>query len=1119
MKFGSLQVRTPDGVAHDFEIDLPSLVVGRADGNGIVIDDLSISRRHARIVIESGRLMVEDLGSAAGTFVGGHRIDPGTSNLVENDQDIRFGDVRASYVPAAVATATEADAGITALADGNFDAVEEAPSRAISITLTSPPTPVEPGGAVFATAVIHNRGRVVDLVTMGVTGIPTGWVTFSQATLALVPGTRETVTLVIQPPLASESLAGEYDFGVVVNSGENQREGIAFGKLVVTAFEAAELALTPVRSKRNFLVIAKNNGNALATYALSGIDDEGQYLFDFEVPSVELQPGQEQRVPLRVRRKRRQFFGRMTYAPMRIVATPTAGAETVVETTGQILVKPPLERWKTPAILALLIGLLALAFWLSWIYRDEIPTWIPWSTKGDAVATANPDEAAYAGVHMCDKSPEEREKALAKVAPPPAGTTGAPLFAQNNPVWAKVEYAKAADPEFGPDWCGTTIEQCGCAMTSVTTIMALFNIVTMPDGSELTPETVNAWFNSEARKTARGWVSDGYVYGDVIWTAANELSGQIAKAHPGSTTLRFAGFGTGSDEEIRAELNAQRPLVLEVPGHYIAAIGINSEGKILINDPYYADRLTLDAYKGKVLSSVKFEPSNDLSAAVITVPKDLRVRVLDKEGKIVGSLNAPEDGSPVPNGIDGAYISTRNAWRDPTCVESPPPADAGTTSIFLPGKAEDYRIEVLNPGSGGTSVAIHSYDQDGNSALQTKDSTGATVLEMAYDPTKAAVGLDVIQGVTPGSNTQTPTVEGTPRLPGGGGVPGGGGDTTGGDKTATPTPPPTASPTATRTPAPTATPVPPSAVTVKCDVAYTPAPPSAGVTCTGNVTGTYTTTRWTINGLPAPVPPGSTAFATTFSQNTSAIVEMTACNITICRSGSAPVNIVFTSPTPTPSATPQPGTPTPVPPTPAVGPPPAVEVNCSYADIGGQAKIDCSTSFFEAYNTITWNTTGGASPATAAGGSKSFTTYAPIPSNVTVQATVCLGSKCTVSNTAYVSPGPLPLQAPSPPAQQSVVLTGSLCGDSAYPGENPGFSVTVLGGSPSPTGTVSLSVEGVSQGIELIDPGDQSAEFYVNFQPDDVQSWHVVMQYSGDAHWLPATQSCSVGNASYEGNP
>jgi pSer/pThr/pTyr-binding forkhead associated (FHA) protein len=132
VKFGSLQVRTPDGVAREFPIDLPSLVVGRADGNGIVIDDLSISRRHARIVIESGRLLVEDLGSAAGTFVGGHRIDPHVSNLVETDQDIRFGDVQAQFVPPRPDRFGSRSRDCGAGGGAGYEAVE-APSRAINI--------------------------------------------------------------------------------------------------------------------------------------------------------------------------------------------------------------------------------------------------------------------------------------------------------------------------------------------------------------------------------------------------------------------------------------------------------------------------------------------------------------------------------------------------------------------------------------------------------------------------------------------------------------------------------------------------------------------------------------------------------------------------------------------------------------------------------------------------------------------------------------------------------------------------------------------------------------------------------------------------------------------------
>jgi hypothetical protein len=106
---------------------------------------------------------------------------------------------------------------------------------------------------------------------------------------------------------------------------------------------------------------------------------------------------------------------------------------------------------------------------------------------------------------MCDKPAADRPP----IPTGAAAASSAPLFAQVDPTWATNEYAHAKDPEFGPDWCGTTIEHCGCAMTSVATVMALFQDVNLPDGSALDPQTLNTWFNIKARKTAKGWVSQG----------------------------------------------------------------------------------------------------------------------------------------------------------------------------------------------------------------------------------------------------------------------------------------------------------------------------------------------------------------------------------------------------------------------------------------------------------------------------------------------------------------------------------------------------------------------------------------------------------------------------------
>lgn len=55
-----------------------TIVVGRAAAANLQIDSDSLDDRHATLTIASGRVHVEDLGSAVGTFVNGARITTAT---------------------------------------------------------------------------------------------------------------------------------------------------------------------------------------------------------------------------------------------------------------------------------------------------------------------------------------------------------------------------------------------------------------------------------------------------------------------------------------------------------------------------------------------------------------------------------------------------------------------------------------------------------------------------------------------------------------------------------------------------------------------------------------------------------------------------------------------------------------------------------------------------------------------------------------------------------------------------------------------------------------------------------------------------------------------------------
>ena len=65
-------------------------VFGRAKGCDVPIDDRTLSRRHAALVVRGGRVTVEDLDSLNGTFVDGAR-SAGTTE-VGDGATVKLGD-------------------------------------------------------------------------------------------------------------------------------------------------------------------------------------------------------------------------------------------------------------------------------------------------------------------------------------------------------------------------------------------------------------------------------------------------------------------------------------------------------------------------------------------------------------------------------------------------------------------------------------------------------------------------------------------------------------------------------------------------------------------------------------------------------------------------------------------------------------------------------------------------------------------------------------------------------------------------------------------------------------------------------------------------------------------
>ena len=1029
-----LRVVLSDGNPAEFLLDQPVMTVGRSDDNAIHLDDLSVSRRHARFSREGDNLYLEDLGSGGGTFLAGRQLTPRTRYLVNEGDTLRFGELEGRYRPPTVQPAAEPDANVAlplaavglagaaalaatgvaaaaskedgpgAIAEGSPDrageteatetgvpaaelapdpddfafepepvapaepeaapivapapavpdvpaerimprpayfeaeplrppeppvvplppAVVAAPTPVSGVRLSAnlPSEPLEAGRALSGTLSVQNRGHVVEEVRLSVEGDGAAWTTLGATTLTLMPGAHEDVPVTVRPPREAKSQAGFHSLEIVGLSATTGVEQRAAGSFSIVAFGALAAAISPAQGSKTFDLTLRNDGNAPLPAQLFANDDEAALKFVFDRQSVTVPAGGEEHVRLKASGGRRPFTGAKQMKPFSVSARPDSGPVPPA-LTAQLTIKPIIgSLWPLLALLALLfLGVIgALAFFL-WPSSDTkvlpaAPTVAPTATATPTPLPPDKAELPFAGVHLCaptDPGPPPAPgpglvralpSILASFRNAQGGDPTAPLYAQNDSRWGQREYAKASDNEFrSQNQCGATIAQCGCAMTSVATIMSLFGVIAMPDGTPLTPDQLNTWLDGGAVRTPRGWVSRGYIYGDVVWSAANQLSAEIAKARPGTPKVRFVTVGSGREEQIRSELAQGRPVILEVPGHWIAAIGVDpATGKILINDPFYADRKTLDAYAGKVKSSVLFEKSEDLSAVVISAPSDLRIKVSDSQGHVVGTF---QGGTPVDAQsaaaltIPGATYAYRDAWRDPNCIEKAPPPGSGINQIVLPAPAEGtYTVEVLNPGGGGTNVAIHSYDKDGNLTLITEDKPKFDVVVGGKTPTPTPTGTATATatGTRTATVTSTSTSSATP--------------TATSSSTDTPTPTATSSstptPTATVTLTPTATttrgPAAPSPVAINCtyqelsrtNSSQTSQQVTFRLRCTGTEQGTYTRLAWYTDGVQETQFIGFTYDRTfTRSSDTQITVLFEACNQSACASAPSTLTITF----------------------------------------------------------------------------------------------------------------------------------------------------------------------------------------------------------------------------------
>ncbi|MEO6397366.1 MAG: FHA domain-containing protein, partial [Tepidiformaceae bacterium] len=311
MKFGALLVIGADGQERRYEIDVPSLLLGSGPGSGILLEDPSIAERHARLIVESGTVLLEDLGSESGTLVADQRLAPHTRNRIAAGQQLQFGNLAARYLePAPVDI--EAVVPVTArrLTESSDRGVR--PLSRVLLSLRLPQGAIRAGEVLTGSLRVENRGRVVDRVRLEVSGVPTSWLRGWRPELSLVPGGVATLPLVIRPPATPEATAGEHTFAVTAVSSVDARETLESGQLRILPLERVTVDIEPQRAVSRFELLVTNMGNLPLTAQLAAAGQEDGVRIDLEEPAVSLAPGESKRVKLRAHSNNRHAFGRQS---------------------------------------------------------------------------------------------------------------------------------------------------------------------------------------------------------------------------------------------------------------------------------------------------------------------------------------------------------------------------------------------------------------------------------------------------------------------------------------------------------------------------------------------------------------------------------------------------------------------------------------------------------------------------------------------------------------------------------------------------------------------------------------------------------------------------------------
>lgn len=289
--------------------------------------------------------------------------------------------------------------------------------------------------------------------------------------------------------------------------------------------------------------------------------------------------------------------------------------------------------------------------------------------------------------------------------------------------WADLTYASGRGA-LGSYPCGTTIAQCGCAITSLVMAAQNAGIDTSITESEINPSTVNAYLDSVG-----GYNSVGSLY----WLAFQMFVGSFTDDGT-AVVSRFTDFSSAYGGEVDSVLQSN----LAVPGTY-AALGYKNghfvwlpaqvDDSYVVRDPWWYDTKTSNDTRTASDTYIRdYDDTFDSARFIKIVDQPQVLPAYGVEAYITGTaelLYQNLSGDQVGYGADGVVVNLGSAWYEAgTPVSLQGVGEIDSKHLLVQSDDGSFTLEVIGTDVGTYELELFTVAASGE--IQTYAFTGQT---------------------------------------------------------------------------------------------------------------------------------------------------------------------------------------------------------------------------------------------------------------------------------------------------------------------------------------------------------------------------------------------------------